>query len=309
MKCSKYLCALVGVHPHQTDRLHPSTLNRITAFGIAIHLPVLLWAGTGYTIASSVFGLTTLRATMAAVVSALVIYLVERLVLATPKTWYVSIGRIVLGAIISTLGATSVDIVIFEKEISQQLTVQAERRANIAFAQQQAAQKAIVQSKRQEWLAAQAAAQCEANGTCGSKMRSTGPIYRELARHADRLRSEYEHSEIALENLRIERDRAIARARESDGDIANAGLLTRVEALHEYTSSNRGARIAWALFFTLILCIELTVVLSKLVFGETVDDQIDRIREQVSEKRARAYLGAVTSPVAGARELLSQTYY
>ncbi len=308
MRSFSYLCIVVGVDPLRAERLHRSTLNRITAFGIAIHLPVLLWAGTGYIVASSIFGLSRPSAALTAFVSATVIYLVERLVLATPKAWYVNVGRLLLGVVISILGATTVDVVVFTMEISQQLTVQGEKRINVEFAQQLPAQRAITQSKRQEWFQAQAAAQCEANGTCGSKVRNVGPVYRELARHADRLRSEYEQAEAAIDQLRVERERAIADVRQSGGDIKNAGLLARVEALHEYTMANTGARVAWALFFTLILFIELTVILSKLVFGETVDDQLDRIREQLSEHRARAYLEAATSPVAGARQLLSHTY-
>jgi hypothetical protein len=50
------------------------------------------------------------------------------------------------------------------------------------------------------------------------------------------------------------------------------------------------------------------VVLSKLVFGETVDDELDQIREQISQQKARAYMEAVTSPVANARQLLESAY-
>ena len=64
-----------------------------------------------------------------------------------------------------------------------------------------------------------------------------------------------------------------------------------MEALHQYTMHNSVAFVAWLLFFM-------------LVFGETVDDELDQIREQISQQKARAYMYAVTSPVAGAKYLL-----
>ena len=68
--------------------------------------------------------------------------------------------------------------------------------------------------------------------------------------------------------------------------------------------SNTAAWVAWALFFMLVLCMELMVVFAKLVFGETVDDHLVRIREELSHHRARSYLEATTSPLAGAQSLL-----
>jgi hypothetical protein len=50
------------------------------------------------------------------------------------------------------------------------------------------------------------------------------------------------------------------------------------------------------------------VVLCKLVFGDTVDDELDRIREQISLQKARDYVEALTSPVAGARALIAASY-
>ncbi len=58
------------------------------------------------------------------------------------------------------------------------------------------------------------------------------------------------------------------------------------------------------MFLSLVLFFELMVVIAKLVFGETVDDELDRIRESISQEKARAYKEAITSPVFGAREMV-----
>jgi hypothetical protein len=81
-------------------------------------------------------------------------------------------------------------------------------------------------------------------------------------------------------------------------------LLARVKALHYYTANNMVAFATWLLFFSRVLFFEVMVVLVKLVFGETVDDRTDGIREQISQHGASAFLEVMTSPVASARQLL-----
>jgi hypothetical protein len=72
--------------------------------------------------------------------------------------------------------------------------------------------------------------------------------------------------------------------------------------------ANTAALVAWSLFFTLILFFEMMVVLSKLVFGETVDDELDRMRERISQQKAQDYMDAMISPLAPARALLAESY-
>ena len=162
----------------------------------------------------------------------------------------------------------------------------------------------MMERKKADWQRAQEAANCEANGTCGSRMRSVGPVYRELARQAETLRKDYLRELKKYESMTEKKNTQIEDARESSQTASQAGLLARVKALHDYTSNNTAAFIAWALFLCLVLFFELMVVIAKLVFGETVDDELDRIRESISQEKARAYKDAITSPVYSAREMV-----
>lgn len=305
---SSYLCHVVGETPQRAACFHTSTVRRTKAFALAIHIPVLLWAVTGFVIASRIFHHSVAAATGVAFLCAGLIYLVERLVLATPKVWFVNVSRVFIGLVISILGATTVDLVIFEREISEQLlrsgeaTLLAEHDAHLATKT-----LAVVQ-KKADWLEIQKAANCEANGTCGSKLRNVGPVYRELARQAEHLRQEYMAAQTQLATSTQNKSQSLAQWREAPSTGDKAGLLARVQALHEYTTHNTAALVAWVLFFTLVLFFELMVILCKLVFGDTVDDELDRIREQISLQKARDYVEALTSPVAGARALIAASY-
>lgn len=304
MTISNYLCHVIGEQPACAARLHASTLKRMKAFAIAIHIPVLLWAVTGYVIASQVFKLAAWPAAAVAGFCAGLIYLVERLVLATPKVWFVNLGRVLIGVVIAVLGASTVDLVIFDREITQQLREAGEARIQAEADKAADTERRVVAQKKTDWLKLQEAANCEANGTCGSKVRSVGPVYRELSRQAEILRSDYLAAQVQLEQLGGQRAQTLTQWRATPLAVEQAGLLARVEALHQYTTHNTVAFVAWLLFFMLVLFLELMVVLAKLVFGETVDDELDQIREQISQQKARAYMEAVTSPVAGAKDLL-----
>jgi len=304
MSSCNYLCHIVGEPIERARRHHPSTQKRMKAFAIAIHIPVILWAVTGYMIASRVFRLDATNAAALAAFCAGLIYLVERLVLSAPKAWHVNMGRVAIGIVIAVLGASTIDLVIFDREVEHQL-----RQAGLAKLKQEyetaiANQSQVVSRTRADWLKAQEDANCEANGTCGSKIRSTGPVYRQLARQAELLRTDHAAAQSRLDELTKEKTTALAEWGSSATAVGRAGLLTRIEALHQYTMENKTAFIAWLLFFLLLLFFELIVVFVKLVFGETVDDKIDIIREQISHQKAADYMEAMTSPLGAARKLV-----
>ncbi len=307
MTMSTYLCRVVGETPQRAARFHISTVRRTTTFAIAIHIPVLLWAITGFVIASKIFHLSLMISASIAIACSGLIYLVERIVLATPKVWFVNVSRLVIGLVISILGASTVDLVIFDREIAEQLRRDGESQLLAEHNMHIQVQSTVLAQKKDEWLKAQTSANCEANGTCGSKVRSVGPVYRELARQSELLRKDYKAAQDHLAILTDHKTQALDRWRTAPPSVDQAGLLARVQALHAYTMSNMAALLAWSLFFILVLFFELMVVLCKLVFGDTVDDELDRMRELISEKKAREYVDMMISPLGAARALLSQS--
>lgn len=305
---SSYLCMVVGETPERVSKFHISTIKRTKAFALAIHIPVLLWAMSGYLIAAEIFGQTDAMAAAIAAMCAGLIYLVERLVLATPKGFLVSLSRILIGFVIAILGASTVDLIVFEREITEQLNKTGEVKLVVEHDKKISAQSSEVAQKKALWLSAQEAANCEANGTCGSNIRSVGPVYRALARQAELLRVEYMSAQAQLDSMKVAKDQALNAWRNQPQDASTYGILSRVQALHAYTSENTAALVAWLMFFVLVLFLELMVVFSKLVFAETVDDELDAIREQISQRKAREYQEAVTAPLASAQNLVQASY-
>lgn len=308
MQVSKYLCAVIGETPENINKQSKSSRTRAVAYAYAIHIPVIMWSVTGYIIAKNIFKLDLEPSLLVGVFCALMIYLVERLVIAMPKSWYINLGRLAIGLIIAILGASTVDLVIFDREVTQQLVRNGERRIQGQFNDEVKRQKIEVEERREDWAKAKAAANCEANGTCGSGAKNLGPVARELLRQATVMGEEYKAAALVLAKIRGERDLAVAAYHVNPTGIEDAGLLERVRALHQYTKSHKAAFAFWVLFFLLVLSFELMVIAVKFAFGETVDDKTTKLKELMDQKKVESYFNTVTSPVFKANQVLFETY-
>jgi len=300
-----YCALLVGEDLGRLPRLHSSTRARIKAFGLAMHIPVALWALTSHAVATEVFALAPWSALWVSLFCAGLVYVLERLILAVPRSLSVGLLRVTLALLVALLAASTFDLVLFKKEIAQSLQDGIEARLAIEMRQQREQVTAHVARVRDEWQRTQAAANCEANGRCGSGKASLGPIYRELSRQAELLRGDYLQTTQALAQLETSQatalQAAVARAQEE------AGLLARMEALVSYLQDKPHARAFWAVLFALVLALELVVMLTKAAFHEeTVDDQILRIREDASRLQAQRYLKTLINPAERVRALLDE---
>lgn len=300
-----YLFWVAGETSARASSLHKSTIDRTTAFGLAIHLPVLLWAASAALIAHQVFEFGTAASLTLAVACGALIYLLERLVIAAPKNRWVNAGRVLLGCIIAVLGATVVDLSIFEREVALQL--RKDRLATIEkqFESDLHGLRSQVADKETSWKESVARAACEADGSCGSRQKGRGPIVKLLEQFADRNREEYEAARARLHQKEMDKAAATERA---DEVLAESGILSRFQAFHDFSRDRPLVQIAWGLFFLLVLTMELMVVFVKLAFPRTVDDRVEEVRERISAAKADEYQATMTSPLRAAHGLVTSTY-
>ena len=304
----KYFCLLVGEDPQKACRYHESSLRRLKAFAIAIHLPVVLWLVSSFAIAAQVFGMPMHFAAATAAVCAFFIFLVERLVLATPANGLVNALRIVLGLVVAVIGASLFDLVLFEREITQQLAERGEQRMRERHEAAVVGLQHLFLKNINDWLQAQQQAQCEANGRCGGGKRGTGPIYKVAEQHAHRLQQDYESAKAQLQALQSKQAQELV-ARTPKSLVQEAGLLARIKALHEFVTGDWLTLGTYVVLFLLVASVEFMVVIVKYAFkAETVDDRLHLMHEQLSESRANSYMEALISPTAGAKRLLHQVH-
>jgi hypothetical protein len=307
MSLSRYSCIVLGEDPARVRRLHSSTIRRLRAWSISLHIPLALWIGTAFLVSREVFDASAANASGVAAACAGLIYCLERLILAAPKTKGLAALRVFIGLLTALLGACTVDLVVFDKEIKAQLYEEAAARNDIEQTQRLRQLREDLEIARTRWMEARNAAECEGNGTCGSGVRNAGPLYRDLLKHAVQLRADLDRNMARLEQVetKVEHERT---ALTPDSVKADAGLLNRLHALHSFVQRDNIALGFWLTFFFFVLALELSVVIAKFAFGETVDDVIDLCRESAIEYRANGYLEAVKSPLTAARQQLDQVY-
>src|SRR5258706_4111298 len=221
---TNYLSFIVGEDPRSVAGWHASSVTRVRAFAIALHIPVALWGIAGYLIGSRIFMLDALQTTLLATGCGVLIYMVERLIIATPKSWYVTGGRVGIGLVIALIGAGAIDLVVFDREVVQQLRESHEQRVRVLHEKALIAPLGKLVRARQEWMQALASADCEADGTCGSRARNLGPIYRELVRQVDIFRADYERALAEVERLKALQQDELRYSQEVNR-VNEAGLL------------------------------------------------------------------------------------
>lgn len=303
MLFSRYVSAVIGEPHDRLMGLHPTSRRRAQTLALAIHIPVALWAVTAFIIASRLFSVGGDASLGIAAFCAALIYAIERIVIAAPSSLLMAAARVFMGLLIALLGASSFDLVVFAPEVAEQLRLQEKRRLRAELTNDLQALQRETQARHDQWRNSLAAANCEANGTCGSRVASTGPIYRALSQQAGIDRDEFLKAQQAAADRRQAHAADMARAA-GDELVSKSGLLNRVQALHDFVQEHDAAKWVWALFVTLIVMLELIVIVSKMSFGKTVDDRIEEVRELAARHRAEAYLDCITSPSGAIRTLI-----
>lgn len=295
---NNYLFKIIGEDPVHCQNLQRSTISRIKAFAIAIHIPVLIWSIVSFLISVKVFHIGALYSAIISFIAAGIIYLVERIVLASPKGLLISVIRLILGFIIGFLGASAVDLVIFNKEINHQLRKNEIQVINFQTNEAINSQQNEVNNRYQLWQRAKDAAKCEANGTCGTGKANLGPVYKELNAYAEIVRQDYLAAQNKLDQINQSKNKKIEDSK--NYSVEDAGLLIQIEALHNYISQNRSAKLAYLLFFLMILSFELVTIFVKSVFKETADDHVERARESIIIAKAERIRSASSLGLIGA---------
>jgi hypothetical protein len=171
MNISNYLCWVLGEHPDDVRRLSKASIARAKTFAIGIHLPVILWALSGYFVGASLFRLGVPMSLGIGLTCAVIIYLVERIVIGTPRNGWTSGFRIALGVVTALLGTFMVDLVLFDREIAEQLAGSGEIRIAQEYAARIATETEIAPARDQQRMSVNVASPLSTGGTDGCSPR------------------------------------------------------------------------------------------------------------------------------------------
>ncbi|ATE52674.1 DUF4407 domain-containing protein [Actinosynnema pretiosum] len=259
-----------------------------------------------------------------------------------------ALSRFALAAVIGSIVSTPLVLAIFDREISSELVVmQAEamkenqRKADEAYAkiteleQEQTrlldvvsgraaasvsdnadvtAAKAKLDAAEKAYLDANAQAQCEFDGTCGTKVPGNGESYQQKKRLADEAKGARDKAQRNLDEITAkvtdqlesgavnDTEQAQKRLPEVQGDLdrlrkdqkgleersksateQDTGLLARLEALDRITEGRPSGAAAHLAVFLLFFCIEVLPVIAKVLSAFGPETLYDRLLRRVDD--------------------------
>jgi hypothetical protein len=266
---------------HDPDRglsAFASVRQRRTALFCALQLPVLVWAVSTFAIARHIFDLGVMGSLAAGAGVGYIVFVVERMIIATPKSAWMFFARLILTVVMALLGASALDVALFSKDIEVELRAGAETAYLDKRQPEITAHEQDVKFKKTAWEGALTAANNEAACKGGSKICGVGPITRQLLAQAERMRKDYEDAEKALSTLKAEVKLGSKNA--SEAAVRDAGILHRVTALKNFIGNNPPALAFWVAFLIVIVMLEASVLIAKYAGGEALDERVHRMREQ-----------------------------
>lgn len=279
-------------------RPFPSTVKHRSVRRAAIQLPVLIWVACTYLLASQMFELGAVPALGVAAACGYVIYLIERVVLLARMHWAMVVARFVLTLAIAVIGGGVVDAIIFHGDIVVRLVELAQVQQQQESAVKIRRQEIVVERSKADWDESLRKLDAEIDGTGGSGHKGCAAICQQLKRQADDKHADYVAARAALAAVleRADHDRAALQG--PDAVPPPAGLLGRLEALHDVLRASFAARVFWWALTVFVMLAESSALLAKLTGGDTLEERLDALHETVvydiARRRQRARLAPAT---------------
>ncbi len=134
-------------------------------------------------------------------------------------------------------------------------------------------------------------AKTEADGTGGSKQKMVGKIALLKIKVANKQESDYQKENTRLESLKNSIEKAKAKATiKAESEFNGNALLLRIRAMFDLKSKDKIMLGVYILFIVLLFCIEFLVVLIKIASNHSVDEDLEKAREQLLRTKTQKTL-------------------
>lgn len=294
----KFYSIIIGENPKYTATFQPASKRKIALYANCLLVPVILWFINGYLLVKNVLGGSISTALLTALIAGFIIFLIERAIVMSngskPIFWF----RIILGFEIASLGSISLDEVIFNHDIDNQVALykqteieNAVQRIEQQYKNQISQQQSIVNQKTFEWNQSLKDAKSEADGTGGSKQKMVGKIallkMNIAEKHGDDYQKESQKLETLMSSLDSEKEKARLKV---ESDFNGHALLVRIRAIFDLISQDKLMMGVYILFTLFLFCLEFLVVLIKIGSKYSIDEELEKARENLLRAKTQKTL-------------------
>lgn len=294
----KYYSIIIGENPEYTKTFQPASKRKIALYANCLMIPVILWFINSYLLVSHVLEGSFFAAIFTAILAGFIIFLIERAIIMSngskPIFWF----RILLGFIVASLGSVSMDEVIFKHDIDNQVAYYKQAEIDSAvhkverdYQNQISMQQSIVKQKGSEWNQSLKDAKSDADGTGGSRQRGVGKISTLKLNIAGKQEVDYNTENNKLTSLIASVDTAKAHAKEkAETDFNGNALLIRIRAMFDLIAKDKFMFGVYVLFTLFLFCLEFLVVLIKIGSKNSIDEDLEKAREQLLRAKTKKAL-------------------
>lgn len=291
----KLFCLITGDDYQMLTQETPASRKKVALLACSLVVPVLIWLIITFLMAKAVLGYSSYSALVAALLSAVIIFVIEKSIIMADGSRWLAWFRIGLGCVTALIGALCMDEVFFEGDIDRQMAAgnEAEKQAVMAGVEQR--YQPLFEDMNQQiavkyaaWQQALADEKAEADGSGGSGKSGVGAIAKLKQQIAAQNEAEYGKAKAALAALREKTDREKETAA---ADLAatfnDHSLLLRIKALFNLVFSDIYMGVIYFIFTLFFFFLEFLVVILKLCSKETNYERRVRLIEEIGEKRMR----------------------
>lgn len=295
---TRIMCSITGTDFHLLMKESGWSRKKVSLLGMVVLLPTLIWVLTTFFLVNRVLNGSLTTGIYAAVAIGLIIFTVERSIIMTDTTDQKMTRRIkrmrwIMGLLVAVLGAFVLDNVVFDHDIRLQLdrmreteAREARRAADTLFASEQNEMQKLVDQRYSDWQQALEAAMREADGSGGTGRRGVDIITQLKLRIAEQKEAEYRSASLELDSLKKSVLQYATQAEnQARARFDQPGLLLRIDALHQLAFSNLKVGIVYAIFFLLMLLIEVLPVTLKFALPESSYEYAQRIIDEVRRRQ------------------------
>ncbi len=296
MKIILRFCCLITGDDYQMLKDDTSASRKKTVLlGISVLIPVMVWFICGYMLSAVILKNPESIAILAAIFCALIVFVIEKSVITVNGNKLILYYRVCLAILVSVIGATIIDEVIFKNDIDQQLelmqrveTEQELAKHDSLWNQRLIRQDSNVRIAYANWDSSMRRIQFEVTGVKGTGVKGYGAVTKAMVESADKYLRVYENESAKLDSARVDSDRErIIQQEKINSSYNDNSLLKRIKAMFQLVFSDIFMAAFYFLFTVFFIFLECMPIMIKFVSSRTNYERRIELEEEIGERRMK----------------------
>lgn len=294
----KLSCLITGDEYKNVENETAMSKKKIRLYAVSLMIPVMIWAVCSFLLSSQVLKCDINVSIIIMIISSLLIFIIEKVIIMSNGTKTMAVIRILLGLIISILGALAFDQVIFKNDIDTQMFENKEEYVRQSVNSKEndlknefSVLENTINRNELHWKEAYESAVREYDGTGGSGIRGNGTRTSLKMQKANDLKTELDNSRTELNNKQTKIDSVLSAFEIQSAQSYNENsLLLRIKAFYDLVNKDGWMKLTYLLFTLFIIILESMVIMVKMFSKETNYERRLKLIEELGERRMKRLL-------------------